>query len=99
MLRIQAETVGTDASGVKKKSRRQLLDAKKETDTKPISSDPQKDGAKIVWRAGKTERKLKQILFHCLNAFEEAHEMKRFGHVFIGTELENFIAISFRNPG
>jgi hypothetical protein len=41
MLRIQAETVGAGASGVKKQSRRQLPDAKKETDTKPVSSDPQ----------------------------------------------------------
>jgi len=40
MLRIQAETVGTGASGVKKQSHRQLLDAKKGTDTKPVSSDP-----------------------------------------------------------
>ena len=88
MLRIQAETVGTGASGVKKQSRRQLLDAKKGTDAKPCkfrSVSSNRMGAKIVWRAGKTERKLKQVLFHCLNAFEEAHEMKRFGHVFIGT--------------
>jgi hypothetical protein len=35
MLRIQAETIGTGASGVKKQSRRQLLDAKKGTDAKP----------------------------------------------------------------
>jgi hypothetical protein len=73
------------ASGVKKQSRRQLLDAEKGTDTKPVSSDPYWMGAKIVCWAGKSERKLKQILFHCLNAFEEAHEVKRFGHVFIGT--------------
>ena len=25
--------------------------------------------------------------------------MKRFGHVFIGSQLENFVAISFRSPG
>jgi len=35
MQRIQAETVGMGASGVKKQSRRQLLDAKKGTNVKP----------------------------------------------------------------
>jgi hypothetical protein len=34
MLRIQAESVGTGASGVKKKSCRQLLDAAKENNDK-----------------------------------------------------------------
>jgi hypothetical protein len=84
MLRIQAETVGTGASGVKKKSHRQLLDAKKGTDAKPC-----KFGLVIGWAPNcmasrENKRKLKQILFHCLNAFEEAHKVKRFGHVFIG---------------
>ena len=56
----------------RKQPLRQLLDAKKGTSTKPVSSDPIRDdrmGARIVWQAGKTERKLKQILFHGLNAF------------------------------
>jgi hypothetical protein len=38
MQRIQAETVGMGASGVKKQSRRQLLDAKKGTNVKPCKS-------------------------------------------------------------
>jgi hypothetical protein len=40
MQRIQAETVGMGASGVKKQSRRQLLDAKKGTNVKPCKFNP-----------------------------------------------------------
>jgi len=53
MLRIQAETVGTGASGVKKKSRRQLIDAKG-TDAKPCKFECViRLGAKLFGEPGK----------------------------------------------
>jgi len=60
--------------------RRQLLDVAKGINCEPGSSNP----------AGS-----KEIPFHCLNALQEAREVKRLGHVFIGPQLENFVAISF----
>ena len=81
----------------KKPCCRQLLDAMKSTNNKSLEArlpSTRRPTNCSFWR-----ERLKQILFHGLNAFQEAHEVKRFGHVFIGSQLENFVAISFRSPG
>ena len=78
-------------------SPRQLLDAEKGLPSSHVGSDPQQDGKRRIFSHPPKET-LKQILFHGLNAFQEAHEVKRFRHVFVGSKFENFVAISFRNP-
>ena len=41
---------------------------------------------------------LKGDTFHCLNAFQEAYEVKRFRHVFIGSEARELCCDLFPKP-